>query len=287
MPNKLRGDPAVNRVVFGESVQGASHKQLGLECQDSFRIKDVSGGALVLAVADGHGSKSCPYSKTGSSIAVNVFCAVLCDLFSAYAGNLPFLLTYLSREGDTGVAKSIDREWKRRVLQAHAKHKRPVPFTPEGEKDKAEIYKQYGTTLVGMAITPLFVFSFQIGDGDIAFVQSEEVKRTIATEKILGTETHSLSKIDAWKKAVSSVMLQPEEVKEPALFLISTDGFSNSFVTEEEYYRSCREYLKMLVQYGPNAIKKNLGGWLEETSHDGCGDDITVLLVYYSPQPME
>ena len=63
----------MKRIVFGECVQGASHKRADLECQDSYKKIEFEDGTVILAVADGHGSKSSPYSKTGSTVAVNVF----------------------------------------------------------------------------------------------------------------------------------------------------------------------------------------------------------------------
>ena len=64
-------------IIFGKSVQGASHKRTNTECQDSMKKMRLSDEAVVLTVADGHGSKTCPYSKAGSSIAVNSFCKVM------------------------------------------------------------------------------------------------------------------------------------------------------------------------------------------------------------------
>ena len=151
----------MKRIVFGESVQGASHKRVEMECQDSYKRVEFDDGTVIMAVADGHGSKSCPYSKTGSKIAVNVFCKVMTDFYNNYANNLDMLMTYLNREGDTKVAQAVDNEWKKRILDAHQKHKREVPKTDDGEKNKVEIYKQYGTTLVGLLITSTFLFGFQ------------------------------------------------------------------------------------------------------------------------------
>ena len=142
----------MKRMVFGESVQGASHKRVDKECQDSFKKLEYDDGTVIMAIADGHGSKACPYSKSGSSIAVNVFCKVM-DEFHAKLRRKSqrMLLTYLNREGDTKVAQAVDAEWKRRVLKVHTKQKREGPCLPKtGEKNKAEIYKQYGSTLVGI-----------------------------------------------------------------------------------------------------------------------------------------
>ena len=63
----------MKRNVFGNCVQGASHKRTNLECQDSYKRIELDDNTVIMAVADGHGSNSSPYSKTGSTIAVNVF----------------------------------------------------------------------------------------------------------------------------------------------------------------------------------------------------------------------
>ena len=132
----------MKRMIFGESVQGASHKRVDKECQDSFKKIEYDDGTVIMAIADGHGSKACPYSKSGSSIAVNVFCKIMDEFYTSYAENLEMLLTYLNREGDTKVAQAVDAEWKRRVLKVHTNQKREVPLTDNGEKNRAEIYKQ-------------------------------------------------------------------------------------------------------------------------------------------------
>ena len=268
--------------IFGESVQGASHKRTGMECQDSYKKIECDDGTLVLAVADGHGSKSCPFSKTGSSIAVNVFCKVMMEYHDNYAGNIETLLTYLNREGDTKVAQAVDSEWKRRVLKAHSNNKRAVPILEDGEKNKQDIYKQYGSTLLGLMVTPVFLFAFQLGDGDITYVDENGFDQVLQVEKILGTETHSLSKIDSWKKAISAVRRRESTSGLPYAFMLSTDGFANSYKNEDEFKRTCSDYFIMLKEHGAEAVEANLKDWLNETSEMGCGDDITLLIAYFS-----
>ena len=271
----------MKRTIFAQSVQGASHKRVNRECQDSYKKREYDDGTVVLAVADGHGSKDCPYSKTGSGIAVNVFCKVMDEFHENYAENLQLLLTYLNREGETRVAQAIDAEWKRRVLKAHANQKREVPRGAEGEKDKAAIYKQYGSTLVGLMITPVFLFAFQLGDGDISFVDEEGYTSLLEDEKILGVETHSLSRIDAWKKAVSVVRRREISAGLPYMLMLTTDGFANSYKNADEFQKTCRDYFSMIAQHGPAAVAANLKAWLSETSEMGCGDDITALIAYF------
>jgi len=70
--------------IRGASVQGASHKRTGKECQDSNKSLEM-GDVAIFAAADGHGSEKCPFSKTGSQIAVNVFCKLMSDYCANYA----------------------------------------------------------------------------------------------------------------------------------------------------------------------------------------------------------
>lgn len=102
----------------------------------------------------------------------------------------------------------------------------------------------------------------------------------VEPEKFLGTETHSLSKLDAWRKSVASVRRKNAADDVPYLYMLSTDGFFNSFVNEEEFHKNCREYYKMIGEHGYEAVRDNLEKWLKETSELGCGDDITVVMAY-------
>ena len=271
----------MNRQIYGVSVQGASHVRNQIPCQDNFKQLQVSDHAVILAVADGHGSASCPYSKTGSKIAVNVFCAIMEDLLNGFVDNEEQLLTYLNREGELTIAQDIDAEWKRRVWKAHIDNKREKPLDDNGEIDKAAVYKQYGTTLLGLFITERYIFAFQLGDGDMVYVDASGVQPIIEGDKILGTETHSLCKLDAWKKAISIIRMR-EEIETPHLFMISTDGFSNSYRTQEEYFVSCKDYYALILEHGFEAVAGQIKDWLKETSELGSGDDITLALAYFA-----
>lgn len=104
--------------------------------------------------------------------------------------------------------------------------------------------------------------------------------KQIEPEKFLGTETHSMSKVDAWRKSVASLRRKEIESDEPYLYMLSTDGFVNSYASDEEFEKTCRDYYNMIGQHGFDAVKENLGKWLKETSQLGCGDDVTVVLAY-------
>lgn len=272
----------MKQVVFGRSVQGASHIRAGTECQDSYKKTICDDGTIILSVADGHGSKACPYSRTGSRIAVNVFCSIMKNLYDGYAEHSEQLVTYLNREGDTRISKAIDAEWKRRVIEAHRKNKREIAAMEDGSDDLKRVYKQYGTTLLGLLITKTFVFALQLGDGDICYANASGLELVIQPEKMLGVETHSLSRDNAWEKAMTVVRRFDLADHLPAMFVLSSDGFANSYKSEDEFHNTVIDYLKMINEHGAKAVEENLPSWLSETSSMGCGDDITMLIAYFS-----
>lgn len=267
--------------VFGKKVQGASHIRSDVECQDWYDDLPCDDGTIIMAVADGHGSKKSPYSKTGAHIAVNVFCDIMNKYVTEYADDSGNLLTYLNREGDTKIAQAIETEWKKRVYKNHRKNKRDVTLDENGVVIREQVYPMYGTTLLGLVLTKDFVFAFQIGDGDIVFISEDGLEPVIKGDKILGVETHSLSKKYAWKNAITIVRRMDFQEKLPSMFLMSTDGFANSFKNNDEFSKTCIEYFNMVNQHGTKAVDENLERWLSETSAMGSGDDITVVMAYY------
>lgn len=266
--------------VFGASVQGASHIRSGRECQDSFKKVVKDSGTVILAVADGHGSDACPYSKAGSHAAVNVFCKILGDYLDTYAGQPEMLFTFLKREGDTKLAQEIDAEWKRRILRLHTRCKREIPPDVEPSRKNEAVYRLYGSTLLGLVLTEDFLFAFQLGDGDIVKVSEAGVWHVIEADKILGTETHSLSKSESWKKAVTLIRKREEKESCPVMYMLSSDGLSNSYKNDEEFEKTCRDYYLLLREHGVKAVSDQLKTWLQETSELGSGDDITTLFAY-------
>ena len=268
------------RLIYGKSVKGASQTRSGMPCQDSFRIEEISPDLSIIPVAYGHGSDASPKSKNGSMIAVNVFCSVMNNYLQNYADSLDDLVTYLNRDGELRFAQEICEEWQRRVRESYYKTKEEKPVDEDGNVRWKDVYRLYGTTLLGLLITKTFIFAFQIGDGDIILVDKETISPVVETEKILGTETHSLSKTDAWRSAVTAVRRRNVELETPYLYMLSTDGFVNSYVSEEDHQKTCRDYYDMIAEHGFDAVCSNLGKWLEETSELGCGDDITLVLVY-------
>ena len=277
----------MKRYICEGIVKGATHVRNQMPCQDNKKIIKISDEITIIALADGHGSSKCPRSDRGSMIAVNYFYHIMKKYLEIYGEDeedITHLMTFLNREGDVRFAQDVCEEWQARVKQSFYKNKVEGMTNEDGSIKWPSVFSLYGTTLLGMLITDSFVFSFQIGDGDISEVTKDAVEPLVEPEKFLGTETHSLSKPDAWRKAVTSVHRLEAESRESYMYILSTDGFANSYTSDKEYQKTCRDYLQMLQEYGIDVVQANLKKWLTETSELGCGDDITVVMVYFSKE---
>ncbi len=276
--------------VIGCSARGSSHILKDLPCQDNWWQRTIiDGSAVAVAVADGHGSQSCPYSDKGSEIAAKVFCDHMYQLYHGYEGDTQTLSSYLHREGNMAVVQSIVRDWRDQVRQYHEDEKREIPVidTENGtDIDSQALYRLYGTTLVGLMVTQDFHFALQIGDGDITVVSAEgETDSFLESDQILGVETHSICDRSPWKYSHSAV----RHINEDELFsyVITTDGFKNSHATQKDYEASCVGYVDVLKQNGSFTLRNNLSDWLSETSSQGCGDDITMIIVSNFSEPVQ
>ena len=65
----------------------------------------------------------------------------------------------------------------------------------------------------------------------------------------------------------------------PALILVSTDGYANSFRNEAGFFKVGSDLLDMIREDGLDSISDNLETWLIEASQAGSGDDVTLGLI--------
>ena len=250
-----------------------------------------------MAVADGHGSSACPFSDEGAQIAANVFCRLMETYYERYKrieNGLEHLEHFLREDGEVALAKEIEREWKYIVIERHMEKERPFPEENELHKVTSAIWRRYGTTLLGMMMTPQFIFAFQLGDGDITCIDTQNRMPFVNAATILGVETYSLSEHGAWKHAVSNLFRRNEFPSSPTLYMLSTDGMSNSYCSQDEFYKACADYYALFrdlpmaegqagasgAETGSDYLRHNLQDWLRETSDKGCGDDIAVVFCY-------
>lgn len=280
----------------GASVRGATHGRSGLCNQDALRWwpRSGKGPPSILAVADGHGSFRHFRSHIGARLAVNTARRVLKEevlaklVDSQAAPDLPAI----KRTCEEWLPKVLVRAWRERV-ETHA---RRAPFSPAelailAESDGEQIVQRvlddpalaYGATLLALLVTETFLLYLQLGDGDILIVPpAGDVSRPpfVQDDRLIANQTTSLCMSKAWLN--TQIYFQPLAGPPPALVLLATDGYANSFVNAQAFEQVGADLLASIRADGLASVDEQLGEWLRTTSEAGSGDDITVGLAYYS-----
>jgi hypothetical protein len=286
-----------------KSVRGASHLRSGLPNQDAIKFISETGMGIpvILAVSDGHGSLSYFRSDTGSRLAVEAACEV----------GTQFLKDYEGKESveDIKFKDVICREIVKCWLNKVKLDIKDRPFTPEEEiirektgdpLKRTEIQRfrpsasegisenlilPYGSTVITIIVTWKYILYLQLGDGDILTVTAEgDVHRPISRDvRLIANETTSLCLPIAWDEF--KFHYQPIEHSQPALILVSSDGYANSYTDNKSFEKVGTDILTMIqsekdgVEKGIERISDNLDAWLTETSDKGSGDDISVGII--------
>jgi hypothetical protein len=272
--------------ILGASVRGAAHRRRGLPNQDAIgwwvtpagESEGPSGTAFALAIADGHGSAKCVRSATGARFAVE---AAL-DLARHWLCRLEDGLTSLD-----SLAQGIVERWQARVaadLEAAALTPGELELVAQedgpaaGRLVAASPQIAYGATVLLAAVAGDQALYLQLGDGDLLVVDDRgRVSRPLAPDaRLFAGETTSLCGLDAWRDV--RVACRPLGAATPALILLSTDGYANSFREPVGFLRVGPDLLETIRAEGIDAVGASLERWLEETSQWGSGDDVTLGL---------
>ncbi len=274
--------------VIGKSVRGFSHRRHDLPNQDSigWRLADTTRPGVVLAVSDGHGSPRSFRSDRGAAIAVFIALQVMQGLLDMYVSGAD--LTSTEGRLVERVPQDLVRSW----AEAVTADMQAMPLTDDelnalagkyGDQ-AAESVKQhpliaYGATVIAVAATDAFVAYLQLGDGDIVAVHSggDAVRPLPAEDRLYANETTSLCLPEAWRDV--RCKLQPIHHSPPALILLSTDGYSNSFRDDAGFMKVGPDLLRVVRSEGLEYLDHRLEEWLTTTSERGSGDDITLGVV--------
>lgn len=274
--------------VMGETVPGASHLRAGIPNQDAILQVRESGRGLpvVVSVSDGHGSDKCFRSDRGSRFAVKRAAQLVAEFLDESRG----LTDHAALE--TRAKVYLPREFVRRWREAVEADLKARPFTeaeletvvkkdgPRGrELVEANHLLAYGATSLTVAVTDSFALYLQLGDGEILNVSAAgEIERALPEDvRLFANETTSLCTPDAEKNF--RVRLQMLAGETPALILLSTDGYVNSFSDSAGFLKVGSDLLEMLRADGFDPINASLKGWLEEATRSGSGDDCTLALL--------
>lgn len=271
--------------VIGASVVGSSHERAGQRCQDAIRHtgKPEPGLPAIAAVADGHGSAKCFRSHLGADFAVVAALEVVTEFARGEWSGVSLAL--LIRTAGQRLPEELARRW----LEAVRRHIDQNPLTveeldlllaKEGAKARAAVEANptlaYGSTLLVAFATARVIGFLQLGDGDILAVSADgEVQRPLARdERLIANETTSLSSARAWGEFRTA--FQPVSPASPALIVLSTDGYANSFRDEAGFLKVGSDLLAIIRSDGLDSVALSLESWLQEASAAGSGDDVTL-----------
>ncbi|HLI47365.1 MAG TPA: PP2C family serine/threonine-protein phosphatase [Chthonomonas sp.] len=280
-----RTSPKCEWKILGTSVQGALHRVRGLPCQDAhlWSSQTESAERLVAALADGHGSARSFRSDIGARFAVETAVEVLGELLKTDRPPAPLSPKSLQRS-----AERIVERWREKVRSHFYEH--PITAAElealqnEGEvtpRDtlEADPFLIYGTTLLAFVASGYHIALLQIGDGDALVVYRDgQVTRPILKDaRHIANETTSLCMEDAAQEFRFATLNACRN--DMMMIMLSTDGYVNSFVDEKSFFKAATDLAGLLANGRDEDVKTNLETWLSDTSREGSGDDITVLLI--------
>lgn len=264
-------------VLLGASVQGFSHKRQNKPNQDAITWQQNLPGKLpvIIAVADGHGSAKNFRSHKGSDFAVKVAINTLNDFWV----NIETLnnVSSIKRLAEEKLPREIVDRWLKIVQYDLDKN----PLTDsEMELVKGNSAVAYGSTLLAVLATDSFILFLQLGDGDMLIVSEENnVSRAIPKDpRLIANETTSLCVPESWRD-LKIAFLPVNDF--PKMILLSTDGYSNSFNDDQDFFKVAFDLREILEEKSFEFLSSNIVSWLNETSEKGSGDDITAGIVFF------
>ena len=276
--------------VIGETVPGASHLRAGVPNQDAiFQVRQSSARLpIIVSISDGHGSNKCFRSDRGSRFAVRIGCDLLDELINGRHAALP------PTEIESRVRESLPAEFIRRWRAAVEVDLKREPFREEefarmiekdGERARRLVevnpYLAYGATSLSFLLTPAYALYLQLGDGEMITVSAQgEIGHPLPEDsRLLANETTSL----CLDKAASDFRfaVHPHGAGDlPALILLTTDGYYNSFSTIAGFHQVGSDLLQMLREPdGFGTVNRSVKSWLEEATAAGSGDDCTLAII--------
>lgn len=275
-----------------ETVRGASHELKKMPNQDygDFYQPNENSLPIILAISDGHGSAKSFRSDRGSRFAVETAMELLKGLVDQESDreNISAVKDYINDK----LPQRIVSTWKKKVDE----DLKNQDFTSEElenlEKEEGTRVRQsfenhkeerkyvvYGATLLAVLVTEDYNLYLQLGDGDILTVERNTTIRAIDKgENLIANETYSLCMKDSGKYIEKRFRTYTKESKRP-MIIVCTDGYANSFNSEDKFIKIGKDYLDMIRQEGFDEVAEQLKGFLEQTSQAGSGDDITFGLI--------
>lgn len=268
--------------IIGQSVIGAAHIRNGLPNQDAIGWQPQPAPPFSLVVSDGHGGNRNFRSDTGSRLAVETALGVSQEFIKGNSGGT---LSAAKRAAEERLPQQLSRRWEEAV-RAH------LAAQPYSDAELKILLKKdavpnllpsdfnplvgYGATQLIVLVCDDFILYVQLGDGDIVTVSASgtATRPLPPDERLFANETTSLCAPAAWKDF--RVRFQPVIDEKPALIVVSTDGYSNSFLDDAGFMKVGPDIATLIRTDGIETVDTSLRDWLSEASKSGSGDDVTI-----------
>ena len=274
--------------ITGATVRGAIHQRRGSANQDaiSWLAPERSADCCILAIADGHGAPLHFRSHRGSRFAVRTAITALRRFARSHAAVTEHAASDVTGSGS--LARDLVHAWRaqvsadiaRRPLSAWEMDEVAAIVQPAAmERLAADPMLAYGSTLLAALFMPAFNLYLQIGDGNILVLDGEDAPAHApmpGDPRLIGDQTTSLCSAEAWR--AMRMVTHPVEPAQPSCVMLSTDGYVNSFESDQGLAQAAIDLCGIAREKGMLDLAISLPAWLRSTSDQGSGDDITVGL---------
>ncbi|MGH8014126.1 MAG: PP2C family serine/threonine-protein phosphatase [Candidatus Binataceae bacterium] len=270
--------------IAAHSVRGAAHIKAELPNQDAVEFWPPESNdkpPLILAVSDGHGSARHFRSARGAAMAVATAIATLRE-FNQQAAGREF--AQLQTAMDALPAEVVAR-WRAAVEADLNADPLGIDELAKVEAHEGEASRQsveadpvlaYGATLLATLVGNGFILFLQLGDGDVLCVDAAGTTSRLGLRDPRLTGNYSTSLCQAKAPEWMRTHLMTEADAWPALILMSSDGYANSFVSEDDFLQIGHDYFETLRTRGLHVVAAELPQILQHASENGNGDDISL-----------
>ena len=269
--SKYSVSPPPNWRTMSCSVMGARHAHNQSPCQDAALVQKFDDMVL-LAVADGHGDSKHSLSERGSQFAVETACQILRQALRSIDNekSAQEVLEILS----SSIAGRIAWEWNIRCKKDALASS---DVTVDGEWSDTLI--SYGSTLIAIGISEKWLVAYQLGDGDILLMDTQNQPHFLfPEEEISGVFTHSLCQPNHLEKAQLYCQKHHDRISK---ILICTDGIRDSLSGLRENLIQFANWLEQKIRReGWQETQEAMHAWLSELSLRGNGDDNSFALFW-------
>ena len=268
----------MNYNLFAIKVMGEKHEVNNQQCQDAAE-KYVTSDMQMIAVADGHGAKTCFRSHLGSQFAIQAVFDTVKSILSANDA--------LGNFSVPKIKQIVSQNWRYLVHQHYSNN--PITAREYLEANigndifNLEPYHLYGTTLLFALSTKEQIFLLQIGDGSCVMWNSDGSFcmpiENDADNKL--NVTSSLSSTESYEKMRHRLInfSAGNDDKRPVAIFLNTDGLDNCFKIvqrESAVFKFYDVVLQNVIDNGFEITNNYLKNELPILTKQGSTDDISV-----------